>query len=77
MRTMFTAGIRECWLPAPSKYTESTPYTSETVKEPENECPIHSENTKVNYRIINAESLEFGRASLKKKKGLVHESQNH
>ena len=36
--------------------------------EPDNECPIHSANTKVNYQIINAESLEFGRASLKKKR---------
>lgn len=31
-----------------------------------NECPIHGVNTKVNYQIINAESLEFGIASFKK-----------
>lgn len=53
--------------------------TLETIKEAGNDCPIDSANTKVNYRIINAESLEFGVASLKekkKKKSLVHESES-
>jgi hypothetical protein len=47
-----------------------------TVKEPPNECAIHSANTKVNYLIVNAESLELGIASIMKKKSLVHESES-
>lgn len=74
---MFTNRVREYWLPASNKhYTESTPLRFETVKEANNECLIHSANTKVNYQIINDESLEFGIAGFKKKKSLCM-SQNH
>lgn len=46
-------------------------------KEADNECAIQSTSTEVNYQIVNAESLEFGIAGLrKKKKNLVCESES-